>query len=288
MSLDTDIVFHPVDGAVVDLPSLQAIAAGHDRALAVSLRILGCAAVVLSGLELDGELAPSGPPGTRRPEARSPNARVSPGTALVRTESGQPILLEVREALHVPWPTSAGPAVRGVLALAVRVDPAATPSGLAVARRSVRAEVGFVKPDQIGVDWLLPLATPVGNGRDWITDVSRIIQPEDPVIELLLRRFDALDQTIWKADPEGSVWDRQVLGRNWVRYQTVAASALQAARMTLRTQALTTHERVRLLAALFDQLNGSVQRAANELLQSIGRSEQAGPYAAVSRRAEIE
>ena len=91
MSLDTDIVFHPVDGAVVDLPSLQAIAAGHDRALAVSLRILGCAAVVLSGLELDGELAPSGPPGPRRPEARSPTARVSPGPALVRSESGQPI-----------------------------------------------------------------------------------------------------------------------------------------------------------------------------------------------------
>ncbi|HND33901.1 MAG TPA: hypothetical protein PLA94_28070, partial [Myxococcota bacterium] len=73
---------------------------------------------------------------------------------------------------------------------------------------------------------LLPIAVPVGNGRDWILDVKRVLRPDHPGVELLLKRLDQLDRTIWKAEPEGSVWDRQVLGRNWVRYQTVAAGAL--------------------------------------------------------------
>jgi hypothetical protein len=205
--------------------------------------------------------------------------------ALVRTEDGRHLPIELRQPTRIPWPTSAGPAVRGVLVLVSRPQ-APAGSGLKVARQQVSVEVGFVKPDQAELPWLLPLAQPVGNGRDWIQDIARVIPPEHPAIELLLRRFDQLDQTIWKAEPEGSVWDRQVLGRNWVRYQTVAASALQSARMMLRTQSFTTRERIRLLGALFDQLNGSVQRAANELLQGIGRPEAAGPYAEVARRLE--
>lgn len=282
-------VFSPVDGAVVDLASLRAIADGTDRLLESVLRLRGAPALVLEGLDLDGEWAPAGPPATRRLEGRAPDAVVSPGAALVRTEAGRPLLVELREPVRVPWPTSAGPAVRGVLVLHARTEPARSASGLAVARDEIRVELGFVRAEQAdAAPWLLPLAVPVGNGRDWITDVARVLPPEHPAIELLLRRFDQLDQTIWKAEPEGSVWDRQVLGRNWVRYQTVAASALQAARLQLATHALTTQERIRLVSGLFEQLNGSVQRAANELIQSIGRAENAGPYASVVRRGDLE
>ncbi len=279
-------LFHPVEGAVLDLESLHALAGMGSRVWDISLRRAGHGALILHGLELEGEWAPSGPPATVRPEARAPEAVLSPGLALVRTEDGRALPIELPSPTRVAWPTAAGPAVRGVLVLLARPLPAGAPGGLKVARQQVSVEIGFVRPEQAELPWLLPLAIPVGNGRDWMLDLARVIEPEHPAIELLQKRLDQLDQAIWKAEPEGSVWDRQVLGRNWVRYQTVAASALQSARMILRTQALTTRERVRLLGALFDQLNGSVQRAANELLQGIGRPEAAGPYAEVARRLE--
>lgn len=282
------IVFHPIEGAILDLESLTAIAAGPDRLLGAALRVLDMPALVIEGLELEGDWAPQGPPGTRRPEARSTEAVLTPGVALTQTEDGRTVVLRVTDPVRVPWPTAAGPAVRGVLVLTARTERARAPGGLTVAREELRPEIGFVRPEQAEAPGLVQLATPVGNGRDWITDVSRYYQPEHPAIEILLKRFDQLDQSVWRAEPEGSVWDRQVLGRNWVRYQTVAASALQATRILLSTQALTTRERVRLLTALFVQLNGSVQRAANELLQGIGRPDAAGPYAAVGKRSEEE
>jgi hypothetical protein len=279
-------IFHPVEGAVLDLESLSALSGMIGRVWDITLRRTQHRSLILEGLELEGDWAPAGPPGTVRPEARSTEAVLSPGTALVRTEDGRSLPVEVRQPMRIPWPTSSGPAGRGVLVLVARPTAATSGSGLRVARQKVNIEVGFVRQEQAEVPWLLPVAQPVGNSRDWILDLARVFEPEHPAIELLLKRLDLLDQTIWRAEPEGSVWDRQVLGRNWVRYQTVAAAALQAARMTLRTQALTTRERVRLVGALFDQLHGSVQRAANELLQGIGRPDAAGPYAEVARRLE--
>jgi hypothetical protein len=95
---------------------------------------------------------------------------------------------------------------------------------------------------------------------------------------VLVRRLDQIEQMVWRAEPEGSVWDRGILGRNWVRYQTVAASALQVGRMSLETRPTTTLDRVRLLGALRRQLAQSVERAATELIQVIGPAESAGPY----------
>ena len=132
--------------------------------------------------------------------------------------------------------------------------------------------------------FLLPLAASVGNGQDWATDLQRIWQPEHPAIQIILKKFEKIEQTVWKAEPEGSVWDRQVLGRNWVRYQTVAASALQAARLIIQSRAATTLDRVRLLSSLFNQLHMSVETSANELLQIIGPPEGAGPYRAIGSR----
>jgi hypothetical protein len=288
LSSSFDSVFHPVDGAILDLESLRTIAGADRTVLAATLKFLALDGIVIDGFELDGELAPSGPPGTRRPEARSAEAVVMPGTALVRAEDGRPFLVQTTEPRRVEWPTAAGPAVRGVLVLTVRPEGARGAGGLVPARQDLTCELGFVRPEQAALPHLLPIATPVGNGRDWITDVARVIQPEHPAIEVLLKQLDSLDQLIWDAQPEGSVWDRSVIGKNWVRYQTVAVTAVQSARLMLRTTPLTTRDRVRLLTALFEQLNSSVRVAANALLQFIGKPENAGPYAAVSQRLEEE
>ena len=98
------------------------------------------------------------------------------------------------------------------------------------------------------------------------------------MIGLLLKRFEKLERTVWQAEPEGGVWDREVLGKNWFRYQTVGAAALQAARAMLMSYPTTTMDRVRLLKTLRDQLHNSVEQASTELLQLIGSRDAAGPY----------
>jgi hypothetical protein len=80
------------------------------------------------------------------------------------------------------------------------------------------------------------------------------------------------------------VWDRQVLGRNWVWYQTVGASALQAAKMSLQSRATSTLDRVRILNALFESLHSSVERAATDLLTAVGAGDGGGPYRKVGER----
>jgi hypothetical protein len=275
--------FRPRDGAILDLTSLQALAATPDRMLGAWLGATwpGASAVVLRGLELEGEWTAGGPPGTVRLDKNSSGVYVSSGTALLTDAQGGRHLVEVSGAMRARWPTQAGAAVRGVLALVPRVRPASLEGGVAVARDELHLELGFVRPDQADEPALLPLAAAVGNGTDWATDLRRIWQPEHAAIRALLKRFEAIEQTVWQAEPEGAVWDRQILGRNWVRYQTVAASALQAARVTLSTRASSTLERVRLLSTLRGQLDQSVERAATELLQLVGPAEGAGPYRAV-------
>jgi len=61
-------LFHPVEGAVLDLESLHALAGMGSRVWDISLRRAGHGALILHGLELEGEWAPSGPPATVRPE----------------------------------------------------------------------------------------------------------------------------------------------------------------------------------------------------------------------------
>lgn len=283
MKTTSTSLFRPRDGALLDLDSLRALATGPDRHLRAWLHSLapGAAGVILEGLEPQGEASSGGPPGTVRPDAAAPGLTVSPGVAILVDRGGAPVLLRVEEPLSAPWPTAAGAAVRGVLVLVPRVEPARSGGELVVARDEATVELGFVRPDQPETTPRLALASAVGNGRDWMTDLARQWTPEHPAIRYLLKRLEAIDQLVWRADPEGAVWDRQVLGRNWVRYQTVAASALQSARMILETHSTTTVERVRLLGALRRQLQGSVERGATELLQLVGTPEGAGPYRAI-------
>jgi hypothetical protein len=278
--VDAGVHFWPHEGALLDLGSLVAIPAGPARLLDAFLRVTlpGGNGVILDGLELVGDLQPSGPPGTRRPEAHSPGATVTPGTVLLTDASGGRFVVTVDAPLESRWPDSTGSGVRGALVLKLDLLPGATAGGLSAAHRVVRPRMGFAALDRLGDPDLLPIAVAVGNGRDWATDYARYWQPEHDAVRSLVRRIDQIEQTIWRAEPEGSVWDRGVLGRNWVRYQTVAAAAVQATRISLETRATSTLDRVRLLGALRRQLAGSVERAATELLQVIGPVESAGPY----------
>lgn len=279
-------VFRPLEGAILDLESLQAVSNAADHLLGSWLRVTWPEAtgVILDGLEIHGEWAAQGPPGTIRPDSKSEEVVVSPGVAVVTGRNGRRYLFEVDEELRAPWPTQAGSGVQGVLVLMPKVEPASVGGNVAVARETVTTVLGFVKPEQIGTPFLLPIGQSLGNGRDWAVDLQRIWQPEHPAIKTLVKRFEGLERTVWRAEPEGSVWDRQVLGRNWVRYQTVAASAIQSAKITLHSRATTTLDRVRTLNSLFEALHGSVERAANDLLQIAGASEGVGPYTKVGER----
>lgn len=273
-------VFRPAEGAVLDLESLQAISATNERLLHgyLDTRWPGTPSLVLHGLEIDGVWASGGPPGTKRPDSMSTGVRVSPGAAIVQSREGRKYLIQVDEEIRVSWPTRFGSAVRGVLVMLPEVKPAQVKGGLLVARETVQAQLGFVDPRLADKLHYLPLAAAVGNGQDWATDIRRVWQPEHPAIQLLLKRFEQLEQNVWRAEPRGGVWDRQVIGRNWTRYQTVAAAALQSARTVLMTRATTTRDRVRLLSGLRIQLETSVEEVATQLLQLIGSRDGAGPY----------
>lgn len=275
--------FQPREGALLDLESLQTIAAGPERNLLAGLHVdwPGANGLVLSGLEPEGDWSPHGPPGSLRPDGLGESITIKPGRAILTDPAGRPFVLDVTEPQTVPWPSREGAAVRGALVLLPDVEPGATAGGLSAARDHVGARLGFVRPGQLDHPGVLVLARALGNSRDWATDEARIWQPEHPAVRLLLRRFTTLEASVWKAQPEGAVWDRQVLGRNWVRYQTVAASALQSARMQLGIHAMNTLQRVRLMAALRAQLAGSVDAVATELLQLVGDRNEAGPYAIV-------
>lgn len=277
--------FAPADGAVLDLASLDALARGPGAAMAAWLeaRLPATSGLVLDGLELSGEIAGSGPPGSVTPSPRSTEARISPGSVVVRTRGGLPALLRVERELRAPWPTKAGPAVRGRLVLVPVQEPIHHGGSVRVAREGLGVRLGFVRPDQPLADGMIVLAWSLGNGRDWGQDQQRLWQPEHPAVQHLLRSLESLEGTVWTAEPEGAVWDRQILGRNWVRYQTVAAAALQAARTQLEVHAGTSTERVRLLQGLGLRLRRSVERASTELLQLLGSAEAAGPYAAVEQ-----
>ena len=276
-------IFRPKEGTVLDHASLKAISDMPDQLLTAYLDSLapGTTSIILDGLELVGEWASGGPPGTKRPDPQSSGVRISSGSALVTDKEGHRYLIQVPEEVRIPWPTRNGPAVQAALVLLPEVTDVQAAGGLSVAREQVSARFGFVDKQLQGRSYYLPIAASVGNGQDWATDHRRIYRPDHSVINLLIKRFERLERTVWQAEPEGGVWDREVLGKNWFRYQTVGAAALQAARALLMTYPTTTMDRVNLLKTLRTQLEQSVEQASNELLQLIGSRDGAGPYAEI-------
>ena len=145
---NADYVFHPVDGAILDLESLQAISSAENRLLGTWLQGAwpGSSGIVLEGLDLDGEWTSEGPPGTRRPDTRSDTAIVLPGKALVTGRNGRVYLLRLQEELQIDWPTKAGSASRGHLALVPRIEIADVKGGITVARvRASERNCSFVR-----------------------------------------------------------------------------------------------------------------------------------------------
>jgi hypothetical protein len=282
--MDTSFaVFAPKDGAILDQISLQAIADVPNSMLGALMDGLvpNEQNIILQGLDIAGDWAAGGPPGTKRPDPQSLGLRVSPGKAIITDKEGVRFLIEIEEEIRIAWPTKAGPAVHAALVMVLERKPCVVGSGMQVAREEVSARFGFVDLKLKDRPYYLPVAVATGNGQDWATDYSRIMQPEHPVLKLMVKRFEKLERTVWQAEPEGGVWDREVLGKNWFRYQTVGAAALQSTRAMLMTYPSTTQDRVRLLKTLREQLQNSVEQASTELLQLVGSRDGAGPYAEV-------
>jgi len=276
-------VFAPKDGAILDQVSLQAIADVPNLMLGALMDgfVPNEDNIILNGLDIAGDWAAGGPPGTKRPDPQSIGLRIGSGKAIVTDKEGVRFLVEIKEEVRIPWPTKSGPAVHAALVMVLERTQCLTGSGMQVAREEVTAKFGFVDLKLVDRSHYLPIAVATGNGQDWATDYSRILQPEHPVIGLIVKRFEKLERTVWQAEPEGGVWDREVLGKNWFRYQTVGAASLQATRAMLMTYPSTTQDRVRLLKTLREQLQSSVEQASTELLQIIGSRDGAGPYTQV-------
>lgn len=281
----TDILrplFSPREGAVLDLLGLRTLADSATEAHAAALlaRWPGAPGLVLEGLELDGDtvLAPVGPPGTLTPRSGIP-ATVRPGKAVLKDTVGRLHLVSVDAPISVPWPDDSGPRIRATLVLYPTVEPAFGPNGVQVARDTLVVKVGFVPADRPMPPNALPLATAVGNSRDWATDLARVLQPESPIVGELVHQLEQLERRVWEIDPVGAVWDRAVHGRAWDRYQTIACAAIEAALMQLGTHALTSLERARVLATLRRQLERSVEPAATQLVQAVAW---VGPYSIVA------
>jgi hypothetical protein len=264
--------FRPKEGAVLDQDSLQSIADIPNRMLSVYLDSLApnTPNIILQGLEISGGWSSGGPP----------CVVLEPGSAVLRNEQGEAILIEIKERQYIEWPTNNGPKVYAALVLTPEVETVELAGGVVVARDKVCAKIGFVDVPLITKSQYLPLAVAIGNQKDWATDFRRIYHPSHDVINILLKRFEDLERSVWKAEPEGNAWGAEVLGKNWFRYQTVAASALQATRSMLMTFPTTTMDRVSMLSTLRKQLE-VVQEVSTELLQLIGSRDGAGPYADV-------
>jgi hypothetical protein len=220
--------FRPKEGAVLDQDSLQSIADIPNRMLSVYLDSLApnTPNMILQGLEISGGWSSGGPPGTKCPDPQSPCIVLEPGSAVLRNAHGEAVLLEIKERQYIEWPTTNGPKVYAALVLTPEVESVALAGGVVVARDKVCAKIGFVDVPLITKPEYLPLAVAIGNQKDWATDFRRIYHPSHDVINILLKRFEDLERSVWKAEPEGNAWGAEVLGKNWFRYQTVAASAL--------------------------------------------------------------
>ena len=284
--------FSPREGALLDLDSLRAIAAGPGAIVGAWLSAMApdSASMILEGMEPVGELSQVGPPGTRRmPDVGAGGWTITKGTALITDEAGRRHVLRLTEDAPVRWPTQDGPPRRGVLALVPKLEPAAGNGGLAVAREELGFRIGFIKmelltaPNRLPAH-VLPLAMSVGNARDWSTDLRRIWQPSHPAVRSLVERLTGLEDGIWTTPkPKAAAWDTAVIGDSWVRYQTMGVAAIHAARSHLETHALSTFERVRLLSALRRQLKrANLLPAVESLSQLAEPSETADPYRALS------
>ena len=86
-------VFRPDDSTIIDHLSWRAIETVPDRLLTGYLELHAAwrGGVILRGLEMVGEWASGGSPGTKRPDSQASGVRVSPGAAVVSDKEDESI-----------------------------------------------------------------------------------------------------------------------------------------------------------------------------------------------------
>ena len=245
-------IFDPVPGAIFDVESLRAIRAAEHRALGTLSRLHG-GECVLHGFEPVGlqpasrDYAPS-----LRIVPRGSVVRLSPGSAWVRGNEGLVYAIETTEDLECP------PCTGGSLVLGVRIEQDHASNGVRLARAQVHVEAAWVAGPASG----LVLFTEAPAPDTYWTDVNHRLAPSSDLVGELRGIMATVLDACWDAPPAGAPWTRRRLGRAWERYQTAAASAVYSADAMLATQALSTAERARLLAAVHVQLTETVESAA--------------------------
>ena len=155
---------------------------------------------------------------TRDEETRPANVRHPhfAGSAIVTDKEGHKYLVSIKDELYIPWPNRSGPAVQAALVSVPEVSSVEISGGITVAREQVRARIDFVDKELMHRSYYLPLASSVGNGQDWATDHCRIYRPSHEVVNILIKRFERLERTVWQAEPRRRSVGQRSIGCNLV------------------------------------------------------------------------
>lgn len=281
------VVFEPREGALLDMESLQAVrsVSGHlwtalQHILPSSSSDQPSAGMVLEGLVVNGTPVLNGPPGALEPSieehAGGRKLQVGAGTALL-CWGGDAVTMRLAEPTDVELPAQWSPGSAEVWKLCLRAD-AAAGSGRS-ARAVLRPNLRVVRADAVDQSRDLVIAMSIPGARRWETDIAVLWSPGDERTRQVVDELAEIGEKVWSEAPQGLAWSQAVLGRDWLRYQSTASAALQCAGLALESRALTTSERVALLASLHARLEGSVPEAAARVRAMFGPSEADGPWA---------
>ncbi len=274
--------FSAADGALVDLEGLQAIADAPHRVIDAMLTGISPTAtgMICSGLELEGRPMIWSVQLRQEEEVRQVDIQarglVRPGKDFQVSE-GSAIVTDVHGRRHVvtieqPMRPENRPTATSALVLEVEL----VDSG-EFARQEVQPRLRFVPISEARQPGRVIVAAAAGS-QAWATDISRLYQPDHPVITNILMLLEYLEHVVWDSDRHGWAWQRRQQGREWSRYQTTATLALQATRTCLMSQATDTSDRIRLLRNLLYELRRSIENAENSIVKWLGESSGPDPY----------
>lgn len=253
-------VFHPVEGAVVDLDSLAAVAALEDLLLGALIRARapGRPSLVLEGLDLADD-------GKDQSELS-----FSPGLALLPREDGERALVTVVEPLRVPLK-----AEDQCVALALEAAGPRTlhAGGAATARGALDARVRVLDARALG-PWLraqrgLMLAAYDGQRGRWIWDLDRLCPPDHALVTHWLRHLAEIERQGWSTREAESAGALVAKDEDYTRIRVVVGGAVLATRAALLAAPSASADRLRLLNHLFVQLSGVWRSLSTEFLNLI-------------------
>ena len=267
--------FFPRDGALIDLPGLEAIAEFSERLITPLLKRLnpGSNSLVVWGLEPNGKRPKkNGPPGVM--QFKPNDFTLSEGLAIVPRPNGQKVVFRFDEPQLIMLEEPIHADQNRTLVLTVvekeKHDPAQLGSRLAV--NELSPVFKFVDSTAVDLSTMLPLAEEMAS-KIWSTDLSRLWTPDHPALQLLFQHLDELEDVIWESDRHGTPWNNSSLGRDWKTYQTKASVAVTSARFTLSMRPSTSADRARVIKNLNWQLQRSVEQASELLKKWMGAVE---------------